>query len=69
MQMVRHDTTTCPGCDSLLWYGTKAEGNSWTVYYECTVCGFERRAGRVAMADVDDRDSVWDRAEALGEQF
>lgn len=69
MQMVRHDTATCPDCDSQLWFGTKEEGDGWAVYYDCPACGFERRAGRIAMADVDGRDAVWERAEALGEQF
>jgi len=67
MQMVRHDTATCPTCDSRLWFGISSEANGWTVYYECGECGFEQRAGRVAMRDIDSRDDVWDRAEEMGE--
>ena len=69
MQLVKHDTATCPTCGGALWFGTKPEGSGWKVYYECTACGFERRAGRVAMNEVESRDEAWDRAEAMGEEF
>lgn len=69
MQMVRHDTATCPSCGAALWFGTKPEGSGWTVYYECAACTFEQRAGRVATSEVDSRDAVWDRAEEMGERF
>lgn len=69
MQMVQHDTAMCPDCGSSLWFGTKSEGSGWIVYYECSDCGFEKRAARVSMSDVDNRDAVWNRAEEMGSQF
>ncbi|WP_435119193.1 hypothetical protein [Halolamina sp. C58] len=69
MQMVKHDSATCAACGGALWFGTKSEGNGWKVYYECDDCGFERRAGRVTVDEVESRDEVRNRAEAMGEQF
>jgi hypothetical protein len=69
MRTVKHHTATCPDCGALLWFGAKSEGSGWTVYYECTDCTFERRAGRIGIEDTDSRDALWDRAEEMGEQF
>lgn len=69
MQMVKHETATCPSCRSSLWFGTKFEGSGWAVYYECTSCGFEQRVGRVPMSEAETRDAVWERAEKMGQQL
>jgi RNase P subunit RPR2 len=69
MQMVKHESATCPSCRSPLWFGTKSEGSGWAVYYECTSCGFEQRVGRIAMSEAETRDTVWERAEKMGQQF
>ena len=69
MQMQRHDTSACPDCGSRLWLGLKAEATGWSVYYDCNDCGFERRVGRVAMADVSSEDEAWERATAMGDRL
>lgn len=62
MHLQRHDSAECPTCDSLLWYGLKAEATGWKVFYECGDCCYEKRVGRVAMADVESRDDAVERA-------
>lgn len=69
MQMQRHDDATCPRCCSALWFGRKHEGTGWTVYYECSDCGFEERVGHIAMAEVTSEDEAYDRAESMGRRL
>lgn len=66
MHLRRHESAECPTCGSLLWYGLKEEATGWTVYYECSECTFEKRVGRVAMADVESRDDAVKWAEEMG---
>lgn len=70
MTFIQHDSATCPDCAAPLYFGTKEEASGWKVYYECgDRCGFERMAGWVLMSDVNHRDKVHERAQAMGEQW
>lgn len=66
MHLRRHDWAECPDCGSRLWYGLKAESTGWKVYYECNRCRFEKRVGRVPMAEVESRDDAAIRAKEMG---
>jgi hypothetical protein len=70
MFMIEHPSAACPECSQPLLYGTKQEASSWKVYYECSArCGFEERAGRVSMSEVDHQDELDRKAEQMGERY
>lgn len=69
MHLRRHETAECPSCGSLLWYGLKAETAGWKVYYECVDCWFEKRVGRVVMADVESHNDAVKRALEMGNRL
>ena len=70
MWMTGHPEATCPECGGGLLFGTKdTETTCYKVFYECSECTWDAKAGRVTLSEIDHQDEVDERARELGERW